>query len=437
MSPERETPSPELHPPRRGSSGNRLLSYLLFLNVLNFIDRQLLVSLGFQIEEALGIGHAQVGLLYGYAFIVFYTFMGVILGTVADRWNRPRLIAIGLALWSLLTAASGAARTFAQMAAARMLVGVGEATLTPSALSMLSDALPASKRARAAGLYYAGTPLGFGISLLVTGLLAPIIGWRGCFYLLGSLGLVFVLPTLLMRDPRQASRVATSLETPETATAAPSTREILRLLGRALVRCPALSLTILGGCIALYFQNGMSFLIIWMQQERGFSLEQANFRMGLMVIFGGVGGSVLGGLLGDWWQRRTPGGRLYLVVVVFLLLGPAGMVYLTADPVTQPWLFYPPLALTMTISMMMFGPVFAAVQELAPARIRATSIGVSLFLFNVFGTGLGPFVTGWIGDRWSLTRGLLVSVIVGLFAVIPFFLAARRYAVDQARAEAL
>ena len=105
-----------------------LLGFLLFLNILNFVDRQLIPSLAPKLMSALGLSRGEIGLLYGYLFVVFYTAMGLVLGTAADRFHRPRLIAGGLFLWSLLTAASGSAKSFWQLAGARALVGVGEAT---------------------------------------------------------------------------------------------------------------------------------------------------------------------------------------------------------------------------------------------------------------------------------------------------------------------
>src|SRR5262249_53539947 len=149
-------------------------------------------SLGPILMKELGMSRAEIGLLYGYIFIVFYTAVGMVLGNVADRFHRPRLIAGGLTLWTALTAVSGAAMNFLQLALARLFVGVGEATLTPAAVSMLGDVFPPKRRAMASGFYYAGVPLGSGLGLIISGWIAPHYGWRSCFYILGLLGLIFV-----------------------------------------------------------------------------------------------------------------------------------------------------------------------------------------------------------------------------------------------------
>jgi len=161
-----------------------LLLFLTFLNMLNFADRALLGNLAKQVHEDLEISYETIGLLTGFGFVLFYTLVGVLLGTLADRWNRPRLMACGLALWSVLTAATGFARNLFQVACCRAFVGVGEATLTPSALSMSGDVLKPRYRAFAAGFYYAGIPLGAGIGMIASSYILPAYGWRGCFLIL-------------------------------------------------------------------------------------------------------------------------------------------------------------------------------------------------------------------------------------------------------------
>ena len=173
------------------------LGFLLLLNVFNFAHRQMPISLGYQIETGLGISHAQLGLLIGFAFIVVYSVAGMLFGTVADRWNRPRLIAIGLALWSASTVVSGLSQSFLQIAMLRLLVGTGAAVLTPTALGMLADVFRPEKRAFAAGVYYGGIPLGAGLSLIVVALLEPALGWRACFYVAGAAG-VLMVPFMLL-----------------------------------------------------------------------------------------------------------------------------------------------------------------------------------------------------------------------------------------------
>ena len=141
------------------------LAFLTVLNVMNFVDRQLLQSFANFIVPELGLTNTQFGLLTGFAFILFYAFMGLFMGAAADMFHRPRLVAAGLALWSVLTAVSGAARGFVSLAIPRMFIGVGESVLTPTSMSMLSDRFPASKLGFAAGAYYMGVPIGVTASI--------------------------------------------------------------------------------------------------------------------------------------------------------------------------------------------------------------------------------------------------------------------------------
>ena len=180
-----------------------LLALLTLLNVINFVDRQLITSLQIPLREdpQLLLSNLQNQLLAGYAFSVVYSVAGLFLGTLADRWHRPRLIALGLLVWSGMTAASGLAQNFWQLGLARVFVAVGEATLTPASVAMLGDVFRPRQRSLATGLYYLGIPLGASLSLIVANLLWPIpwIGWRGCFVALGLVGLVMVV-VLLVRQ---------------------------------------------------------------------------------------------------------------------------------------------------------------------------------------------------------------------------------------------
>jgi MFS family permease len=160
--------------------------------------------------------------------------MGLFMGALADIYHRPRLIAMAVFLWSLLTAASGAAKGFVSLAVPRMLIGVGESVLSPAALSMLADKFPAAKRGFAAGIYYSGVPIGFGLSLLIAGYLGELIGWRACFYLLGELGIFLSLIVLFVSEtPRRPSQG-------DFADSRSGIRNKIRVLVLALKASPAL-----------------------------------------------------------------------------------------------------------------------------------------------------------------------------------------------------
>ena len=152
-----------------GPYARYVLAVLVIVYVFNFIDRQILSILAEHIKADMGVTDAQLGYLYGTAFAVFYAVFGIPLGRLADAWDRRKLIALGLAFWSVMTALSGLARTFAQLALARVGVGVGEASASPAAYSSLSDWFPPHRRATALALYSSGIYIGTGIGLFIGG----------------------------------------------------------------------------------------------------------------------------------------------------------------------------------------------------------------------------------------------------------------------------
>jgi len=393
----------------------RLLAALTGLNVLAYVDRQLIVTLAPLLIEDLGLTRAQVGLLVGASFIVVFAGLNLVLGAAADRFSRPRLIAAGLAVWSVATALTGGARSFAQMALMRVGVGVGEATLSPAALSMLGDRFPAHRLGLANSIFYAGIPLGFALSFLLAGWIGPWLGWRACFVILGVAGVVAVVAVTLMKDP---GRRGVATDTPR-ATAG----ELARALGRILVERPAIGLVSLAGALLAFTSSASQHTITWLVQERGFEYSRAAFLSAGMVAVGGLLGNLAVGALTDWGRRRHPAGRLVGVAVLAAVALPVAALFYRL-PASSP-LFLPAWFVAQGWMLGWFGPVLAALDELAPPGRRATVLGFGLLAINLLGVATGPWVAGLIGDRVSLTAGLLVALGVGALALVPLLLAAR------------
>jgi len=397
-----------------------MMILLTLLNVLNFVDRQLIGSLGPKLMADLMINREQIGLLSGYAFVVLYTGMGLILGTVADRRHRPRLIAIGLLVWSALTAVSGSAAGFLQLAAARVFVGVGEATLTPASLSMLSDIIPARLRAFASGVYYVGFPLGFGLSVIISGWMATNYGWRACFYLLGIIGIVLVPFVLLLPNPQREYRSTWH---------SPNIKDICAHLLDALRGCPALWLAMLGGALYNYASASSALVLTFAVTERGLPYQKAAYIQGAIICLAGVVGVVMGGVISDRLHQTRQGGRLIFLIANAVLLFPFSLGFALLPRVSP--LFYICWFFATLGTMAWYGPVFATIADLAPAHIRSTALAFLLVVLSVLGTGLGPWITGKIGDSYSLEKGLMISSVVGLTAIIPLSLAIRRYPTES------
>lgn len=427
------------------------LSLLTLLNVMNFVDRQLLASFANFIVPDLGLTNGQFGLLTGFAFIVFYAAAGLFMGALADLVHRPRLVAAGVALWSVLTAASGAARGFVSLAVPRMFIGIGESVLTPTSMSMLADRFPSERLGFASGFYYMGVPIGVGVSLLVAGYLGPAIGWRNCFYALGALGVVLALVMLTIRETprRHLAPVGAQVEddaapVPNVAAAAaavPDRRgvgEIVGTLWFALRTAPALGLTILGG-VALHFILGAAaFDQLWYVQERGFDRAEIAQWTGLIAVVFGIAGNLFGGLGGDWFLARTGMGRPMFLFWIMLLLAPLNIAYRLVPPDSL-W-FWVGVAVGYFQLGSFYGPTFSTVQELVPPTIRATVVAFYILMLNLIGLGFGITAGGFTidyliaaGVAGPYTWTLVIFTLISLLACPLFLFAGLRYERDKRR----
>ena len=409
------------------------LGFLTLLNVMNFVDRQLLASFANFIVPDLQLTNTQFGLLTGLVFIFFYSVMGLFMGAAADLVHRPRLIAAALALWSGLTAASGAARGFVSLAIPRAFIGVGESALTPTSMSLLSDRFPPDRLGFAAGVYYTGVPIGVGLSLVIAGTLGPSIGWRNCFYALGATGLALSIAMLFVKEtPRRGVALAADPAN------RPGLGSILRSLGRALRLCPALGLTIAGG-VALHFVLGAAaFDQLWLVQERGFERAEIARLTGWIGMAGGILGNLFGGLASDWWLKRTGQGRPMLLFWVMLALAPVGIAYRLVPP-DSIWFWIGIFTGFFQLGAF-YGPTFATVQELVPPQIRATVVAFYILMLNFVGLGIGVTVAG-VAIDFMAARGvaqpytwtLVAFTLLASLAIPFFFFAGRRFAADRER----
>lgn len=407
-------------------SATGLLIALTLLNVLNWADRYLIISFSTSIIPELGLSNLQFGLLTGVVFTAVYTIIGMFMGSLADRVHRPKLIAAGLALWSALTAATGLARNFAQMAAARMLIGVGEACLSPAALSLLGERYPAARRAFAGGFYYLALPVGIGGSFMFAAAVGPTLGWRGGFMLLGGIGVASALLVwLLMRDPsREAQTTAAGGVTTG------SFMESFRAMLHELRGNPVFALTMLG-LTAMVFAQGAGVLdLLWWVKERGYSVAQAQKEIGLIFLVGGVLGAVLGGIGCDWAHQRFAAGRIKFLAWAFLLTVPLALAYRVAPAHSTQ--FYVLAFVASMFAMLLYGPAVTLAQELVPAQHRASAVALFFLAAALIGAGGGNATVGWLADRFAaagysepITWAILITQSVGLLSVPILFLAAR------------
>lgn len=362
------------------------LALLSTVYSLNYLDRTLIYILFKPIKAEMAFSDLQLALLGSTSFVLFYTILGVPFGRVADRVSRPVMIAVGLSIWSLFSGLSGYMDSFLGIFLCRVMVGVGEATLGPAALSLLAEIFPARQRATAGALYSAGIPIGAGLALAMGGKIAAAYGWRYAFYFLGFPGLLLALAVLMLPEPRRG-RVSAA------KTAAPL--DVGPAL-RAFAEIPALRWLVVGYAFFALSSNSLSMWIpTWLSGRFAAPLADVGLYVGMAAVVGGLVGTTLGGVAADAVHRARKGGRLLFTaacagssVALWLALLYAPSLTFALGPVT----------LLMATGLVWLGPAAADVQDLVPAQTRGLAIGVYFFVVNAIGYGLGPPLIGKLSD---------------------------------------
>jgi MFS family permease len=380
--------------------------WLLFVvYVLNFVDRQILTILVEPIRKEFNFSDTQMGLLGGFAFAVVYSVLGIPIARIADRKNRVTIISIALFVWSFFTVLTGRAHSFAQLFAARVAVGIGEAGCTPPAYSIIGDYFEKKRRTTAIAIYSMGIYGGVFVGYLVGAQVAQEYGWRMAFYVVGLPGIVLaIIVKLTLREPPRGFA-----EGVVTATTPPPVREVLsKLLTKATFW--HLSLATALHAFVGYGVNGFhpSFLI----RTHGLTVGEAGTILALVSAISGVGGTWFGGWLADKlsqsrsevrWQLWTPG------IATLLNVPAAILAYTMADKN----MVIATMFVSLVFGVMYLGPSYATMQRLVDIRERALGSAVLLLIVNLIGLGLGPTLVGVVSDVINnrlLDEGLAAEV---------------------------
>ncbi|MEO7521754.1 MAG: MFS transporter, partial [Gemmatimonas sp.] len=337
-----DLPSARTH---SGGASHRYVLFLLFLiNLLNFYDRQIISAVTEPIRTEFALSDSRLGWL-GTAFTLFYAAVGLPLGRLADSWSRTRVIGIGVAVWSLFTAASGAAWNYASLFAARMGVGFGEASCSPASNSLIGDLFPPERRARAIGVFMLGLPIGVFLSNLLSGFIARSFGWRMAFFVATIPGIVLAVLALRLRDPlRTAAANANSATTPSpgpTGFLAPFLQ---------LWRIPTLRGVVISGALHNFNAYAVNaFMPAYLMRYHGLSLTEANVAAAFTLGAVGIISLVAGGIAADKLRARRLDGRLLMGAGALLVATPC--VYLA---LSQPPGAVLPFVLLMGFGWMMF-----------------------------------------------------------------------------------
>ena len=415
------------------SYANYVLAVLFLAYVINFVDRQIVSILAEPIKQALGVSDSWIGFLGGPAFAIFYATLGIPIARVADLWVRRSVIAIGLALWSGMTALSGLSQSFTHLALARIGVGVGEAALSPPAHSLLADYFPVSRRSTALGIYAMGIHIGVLVGLVLGGWLEEFWGWRAAFMVVGIPGLILALVVrFTVREPVRGAQ-----ETAPIVGAPPPVSEVVRFLA---ARRSFIHLSLGIGFTAFAGYAFAFWAPQFLRRVHEMSSGELGTKIGLGLGTGGAIGSVLAGVLADRLGRRDV--RWWLWIPAIACAGPLPFTLaflLVGDPNLALVISFP----GVVIAAMYQGPVFSTVQTLAPVRMRAVASGVLMFVTNIIGLALGPQSIGWLNDYVFAAHGdqavryslLLVLSVMGIWSSVHFLLAARALPGDLKRGD--
>jgi MFS family permease len=408
------------------------LGLLTVVYTFNFIDRQLLAILQEAIKADLSLSDAQLGLLTGFAFAVFYVTAGIPIARWADKSNRRNIIAMSIGLWSFMTAISGAVANYMQLLLARIGVGVGEAGGSPPAHSIISDIFPPERRAGALSFYSMGVNFGVLFGFLAGGWLNEILGWRLAFVVVGVPGILIALVLwLTLKEPIRG--LADNREAK--GEAEPLGAVVSLLWSRVSFRHMAMGAAM--NAFAVYSLNSWaaSFFI----RSYGMGTGEVGTWMAAIIGLGGAIGLLLGGLLAERlaindvrWYNWVPAWAgvitVPLIAATFVVESQAMSLLLFVVP-----------GFLMTVYL---GNTLAMVHGLVGLRMRALASAILLFVLNIIGLGLGPFLVGVLSDILQPTMGA-ESLRYAMLALVPvafawsavhFFVSARHLKEDLAQA---
>jgi predicted MFS family arabinose efflux permease len=382
--------------------------------VLNFLDRSLLSILAKPIEDALHISDGQLGLLGGLYFALFYCFIAVPVGWLADRSNRVNVLALACALWSIATACCGLAANYGQLVVARMAVGVGEAGGVPPSYALITDFFPPGHRGRALGIYNVGPAIGTAVGIAFGASIAAAFNWRDAFLAIGAVGVIAaVVLRFCVREPPRGGLDDRSGH----AAVSPSFWATVRMFFSR----PALVLVALGGGATQFITYGAgNFTTLFLMREKAMTLHMVAVYYALVVAIGMTAGMIISGKVIDRFAPHSKPAYATIPAISLLLAMPfyLGFVWAPSWPLAL-LLLLPPMCLNYSY----LSAAVALVQEEVRPDQRVVSGALLLLVMNFIGLGLGPTYVGAASDFLRAAHPGH-SLQIALFSLTPIYIVA-------------
>jgi MFS family permease len=380
------------------------LIVLTLINLLNYLDRWIVAALAESMKHSeLHLSDTQLGALMT-GFLIVYMLAAPLFGRLGDTRSRNRLLAAGVAIWSVATALAGLARSYVGLFAARAAVGIGEAAYGTISPALLADYFPRPQRGRVFAVFFAAIPVGSALGYIVGGLVDRYFGWRQAFFVAGVPGLVLAALALRLYDPPRGSQDSTEETRPGTTRGA----------YRTLIRNRAYLLTVLGYAAYTFAIGALAFWTpTFLERVRGIPKAHATVQFGAIVVVTGFVGTYLGGWLGDRLLSVSRQAYLWLSGAITLLAAPLTLLALAAP---QPQVYWPAIVAAELCLFASTGPVNSAIVNEVSPHMRATAVALSIFTIHILGDVPSPSIVGMISDARSLADAVLiipVAVLVG------------------------
>jgi MFS family permease len=384
------------------------LAVLTLVNLFNYLDRFVVSALVESLKNSeLHLSDAQLGLL-ATGFIIVYMLTSPIFGTLGDRGKRPRLIAAGVAVWSIATALGGLARSFLTLFAARSAVGVGEAAYGTVSPALLADYFPAEKRGRVFSVFFAAIPIGSAAGYVLGGLIDHRYGWRVAFFVAGLPGLLLAWLVSRLPDPPRGAQDGQA----GVVSHAPVAKAPVAAYAELLRNVPYV-LTVLGYAAYTFALGALAFWTpAFLERERGVPRLDATVQFGAIVVVTGFVGTFTGGWLGDRLLHRYRESYLWVSGISTLAAVPFAWIAFTAhDRVV----YTAAIAIAEVLVFMSTGPVNSAIVNVVAPERRATAVALSILAIHLLGDVPSPPLVGALSDTATLGRAMLILPVA--FAV--------------------